>query len=521
METNSSRSAELVRLLICAMGGEGGGVLTGWIVEAARSQGLAVQATSVPGVAQRTGGTTYYIEMAPRDAAGRAPVFALTPVPGQIEVVLSSELVEGARAARLGFATPDRTTLICSTHRVFLIQEKMAMGDGRIEPLALEAAARSRSRRATFLDMEALAQAGGVPISPVMLGALAGSGALPIERRHFEAAIRDSGIAVQNNLAAFEAAYKRVAEPTADPVDTSKATNAPPASGPRTARDFIIDGIVAPDAMVAGLPAEAREVVARGIDRLEDYQDKVYAALYRQRLEPFRAANSELLREIARHLALRMSFEDVIRVAQAKARAERFERIGREVGVARDEPFEVQDFFKPGVRETADILPPMLARYLLRRAERSPRLANAHIGMKVKTTTVTGYLRVWLLAKLRPWRRRTYRYAQEQTQIEAWLGLIRRAVDRGDDALAREIVELARLIKGYGDTHQRGSANYAQIVATLVAPALDATDVPAGTASTVRAARVAALADPEGKSLGEAIAAEKSARPQAVSRAST
>ena len=218
------------------MGGEGGGVLTGWIVEAARSQGLAVQATSVPGVAQRTGGTTYYIEMAPRDPAGRAPVFALTPVPGQIEVVLSSELVEGARAARLGFATPDRTTLICSTHRVFLIQEKMAMGDGRIEPLALEAAARSRSRRATFLDMEALAQAGGVPISPVMLGALAGSGALPIERRHFEAAIRDSGIAVQNNLAAFEAAYKRVAEPTADPVDTSKATNAPPASGPRTAR---------------------------------------------------------------------------------------------------------------------------------------------------------------------------------------------------------------------------------------------------------------------------------------------
>ena len=64
-----------VTLLIAALGGEGGGVLTGWIVDAARRAGLPVQATSIPGVAQRTGATTYYIEIWPEALAslgGRA-----------------------------------------------------------------------------------------------------------------------------------------------------------------------------------------------------------------------------------------------------------------------------------------------------------------------------------------------------------------------------------------------------------------------------------------------------------------
>ncbi len=46
-------------LLICALGGEGGGVLTQWLVDAARLAGHRAQATSIPGVAQRPGSTTY------------------------------------------------------------------------------------------------------------------------------------------------------------------------------------------------------------------------------------------------------------------------------------------------------------------------------------------------------------------------------------------------------------------------------------------------------------------------------
>ena len=140
----------------------------------------------------------------------------------------------------------------------------------------------------------------------------------------------------------------------------------------------------------------------------------------------------------------------------------------------------MQDFFKPGVREIADILPPRLARLLLRRAERSPRLASAHVGMKVRTTTVSGYLRVWLLARLRPWRRRTYRYQLEQAASSAGSASFSARPSKGETALASEIAELARLIKGYGDTHARGPANYARIVETLVEPALAGDVVPAG-----------------------------------------
>ncbi|MBS0343923.1 MAG: indolepyruvate oxidoreductase, partial [Proteobacteria bacterium] len=54
-----------ITLLVCALGGEGGGVLTEWLIEAARTSGHAAQSTSIPGVAQRTGATTYYVEVFP------------------------------------------------------------------------------------------------------------------------------------------------------------------------------------------------------------------------------------------------------------------------------------------------------------------------------------------------------------------------------------------------------------------------------------------------------------------------
>jgi indolepyruvate ferredoxin oxidoreductase beta subunit len=51
------------------MGGQGGGVLADWIVALAETEGWIAQSTSVPGVAQRTGATIYYIEMLPPGTA--------------------------------------------------------------------------------------------------------------------------------------------------------------------------------------------------------------------------------------------------------------------------------------------------------------------------------------------------------------------------------------------------------------------------------------------------------------------
>ena len=71
------------------------------------------------------------------------------------------------------------------------------------------------------------------------------------------------------------------------------------------------------------------------------------------------------------------------------------------------------------------------------------------------------------LAWLKPWRPFSYRYREEQQLIERWLALVGEAARR-DAALAFEVAECARLIKGYGETHRRGKANFLAIVDALV-----------------------------------------------------
>ena len=174
-----------IKIAILAMGGEGGGVLADWIVDLGEHNGFIAQTTSVPGVAQRTGATIYYVELFPKasaDAAGLQPVLALMPLPGDVDVVLASELMEAGRAVQRGLVTPDRTTLIASTHRVYAIAEKIALGDGRSDALALRAQAEAAAQCFIGWDMAEAAQRSYSVISAVLFGALAGCGVLPFTR---------------------------------------------------------------------------------------------------------------------------------------------------------------------------------------------------------------------------------------------------------------------------------------------------------------------------------------------------
>ena len=116
--------AKPIRLLIAALGGEGGGVLASWLHTAAISAGHFVQGTYIPGVAQRTGATTYYLELVPGAGArhgdsGERPVLALNAAPGEVDVMVASELLESTRAVQAGYVSPDRTILIASKARIF------------------------------------------------------------------------------------------------------------------------------------------------------------------------------------------------------------------------------------------------------------------------------------------------------------------------------------------------------------------------------------------------------------------
>jgi indolepyruvate ferredoxin oxidoreductase beta subunit len=195
----------------------------------------------------------------------------------------------------------------------------------------------------------------------------------------------------------------------------------------------------------------------------------------------------------------------VIRVAQAKIDPARVGRIAAQMGIKPGQPFAVTEFLKPGVEEFCSILPHWLGARILAYASRHPALSRVHWGMEINTASLFGYLRFYLLAKLRALRPRTYRYREEQRAIEAWLRLIAQAAPLSAD-LALEIAECARLIKGYGDTHKRGSGNYQTIAAQLIEPAL-AGRIPVRQAiDAVASARTAALLDPEGEALSKCLA---------------
>jgi len=481
MTTNSTR----ISIAILALGGQGGGVLADWIQSVARENGWIAQGTSVPGVAQRTGSTVYYVELARGDDAGKTPIMAQMPMPGDVDVVVASELMETGRALLRGFSTAERTTLIGSTHRIYAIGEKSRMADGRGSGERILEAANERSKRFIGFDMEAAGDSAGSVISAVMFGALAGSDALPFSRQSFEDAIRASGIAIDSNLAGFAEGYRRAGEAPAMPVEETEAVPQP--STPR--------GRELADKARSILPAAAHDHAMHGLKRLMDYQDAAYADLYLDRLSDF-AGDDVLAAEAARHLALWMSYDDTIRVADLKIRASRTARVHDDIKAQDGQIVEVTEYMHPRLREVGETLPAPIGKLLLGNGI-AARMAAPFFreGRHVRTSSIGWFLMLRLVAGMRRMRRSTVRYAEEQERITAWLDRARAALPH-DPAMATEWIRCQRLIKGYGDTFERGLRNLANIEA-----AFDRLPEERRTARWISDAREAALGDDAGKQL--------------------
>jgi len=491
-----STSVQPIKIAILAMGGEGGGVLADWIVDLAEHNGHIAQTTSVAGVAQRTGATIYYLELFPRaaaEAAGATPVLALIPTPGDVDVLLASELMEAGRALQRGLVTQDRTTLIASTHRVYAIAEKSAMGDGRADAAAIEAACDAAAKRFLRFDMAAASERCGSVISAVLFGALHGSGTLPFGREAFEDTIRRGGVGTQASLKAFaEGATLAVAGPAA-PAAT-EAARPVPATHPQAEVHALLQRLQQQFA-----PAR-QPLLAEGLRRLVDYQDTAYAGLYLDRLQAVAAHGHDgLTAEVARHLALWMSYEDTVRVADLKTRDTRFARVRVEVKAGDAQLLQIREFMHPRLQEICDTLPAGLGRWLLNSG--APRRFVERFttqGRIVQTSRLSGFLLLYVLAGLRRWRRGSLRYAAENARIEAWLQAIH-ASAAADPALALEIARCQRLVKGYSDTHERGTRQFERLMkaAQQLAGRADA-------AQALARLRQAALADEHGKALDAA-----------------
>lgn len=507
METTQIQSApqqpvatpRVISIAVLAMGGEGGGVLADWIVDMAEHAGYMAQTTSVPGVAQRTGATIYYVELFPEEAvrqAGKDPVMALMPVPGEVDVVIASELMEAGRAITRGLVTPDRTTLIASTNRVYAMTEKIAMGDGRVDADSFIQAGQAMAKKFVHRDFARLAEDNRSVISATLFGALAASGSLPFSRQQFEGAIERSGIAVDSSRKAFHAGIEAA---SAAGMQSTAPKSLAPQFGP--ALESMVERVN------AEFPAASHEIIFAGIQRLADYQDVAYAAEYLDRLRPVAAIDQNsgandcaLLRETARYLALWMSYEDATRVADLKTRRTRFERVQREARAGGKQVLQINEFLYPRIEEFADIMPAALGAWMVNTGW-VRRLVDrmAGHGKVLNTTSMTGFSQLYVLASLRRWRRKSLRFKREQQRITNWLSVLKETAS-GDYALGLEVAECPRIVKGYGDTHLLGSRNFESLMKAL--PALK--KMPDG-AARLQSLRELALADDTGKKLADAL----------------
>jgi len=447
-------------IAILALGGQGGGVLADWLTALGEAGGYFTQATSVPGVAQRTGSTVYYLELFP--LTDKQPVLALMPAPGDVDVVVAAELMEAGRAMLRGFVTKERTTLIASTHRIYAIAEKSAASGGLADSSKVMEAAKKNAKALVAFDMDAAAQRTGSAISAVMLGAIAKSAALPFAREAYEETIRSSAIAVEANLKGFAAGFE--------------------------GRE---------DTVAAAPALSTDDIVAEGVRRLTEYQDKEYAQLYLDRLNGF---EGDLKHELARGLALWMSYEDVMRVAQQKIRGSRMDEVRAQVNAAPDQILHLIEYMHPRWEELCDTLPAGLGA----RLERGGVLKRAFApmfekGRHVRTNSVAWFAILRLLASRRRARRGTLRYARENARIEAWLALVRDAAAT-DYESAIELAKCQNLLKGYGDTHARGLRKFADVTNSwqMLRSRPHA-------ARMLRELRETALRDEDGASLAEAM----------------
>ena len=494
-----------VSLLVCALGGEGGGVLSEWLMDTARRAGFPAQSTSIPGVAQRTGATTYYIEILPLPLAGlngRQPVFSLNPVPGALDALVSTELLETARQISLGMVSADRTRVFSSSSRSLTTLERMPMGDGRLDSQALLDLVTQFSHESQVWDFSAVAKAQGTMVSAVMLGVIAASGLFPMAREHYEATIGTGGSSAAS-LRGFAAAFERVLNTQAVQAmlaDENTIKSAPLAHEP--ALDVF--------------PAPVHELAALGFARLCDYQHRHYAMQYVNRLrwvweaeiaiDSAHAKRHAATREAARWLALWMAFDDIVRVADLKSRASRRQRVAMEVKQQDGELLRVFEHFKPGVPEFAALLPAWLAKPMLRwdKARVWRGREPLALPLKIGSHSLLGMLALRLLAGLKWMRPYGSRFALEQQDIQTWLNAVCAGLREHHD-LGLELAMCGRLIKGYGSTNDRAKRNLQHILQHLAPASVNPS--PQWRADAVRQAREAALTDEAGSALNQRLQA--------------
>ncbi len=478
--------SDLIKIMVPAVGGQGGGVLTEWLVQAFFLENYDVQGISLPGLSQRGGSTVYYLEAHPRpESPDKQIIFAQFPVPGEVDVIISQEFLELGRALQLGYGS-DRTTIVTSTHRIYSTLEKMPIGSGIYSDENLRKIATAFSSKLIELNALQLAKDNGMDdlaVNAILFGALAASGRLPLSKASFISSVEKVGVAVKTNLRGFDVGWsfvssRKYAESEKKAVVWETFVKARADRLEEYEREVYLGKV---SRIETEFPSQLREIIAESLYRLIDYQDEGYADTYIDdvreiyRLDESMKGNLKLTEHFARNLALLMSYEDGIRVAELKIKSERFKRIKEEMRLRDDQVFKVVDYLKPDAEELYGLLPNIIIAPFVRIIE-SPifrkiwrRKKPITFAQTPTTTSFSGYLRLWMMTKIKFMRPHSYRFRKERALMRKYrestiyyAGL--------DYKLGSLVARSGSMVKGYGKVRRRTIKAFYRFIDNIVFP---------------------------------------------------
>ncbi|HTF74089.1 MAG TPA: DUF6537 domain-containing protein [Bradyrhizobium sp.] len=260
--------------------------------------------------------------------------------------------------------------------------------------------------------------------------------------------------------------------------------------------DFIGDDDDEPPFLPDGLPDAVAPVVSDAIHMLIDYQGNAYATLYVTRLRRFvgrRDVNDAMLGEIARLMAMCMSYQDPIRIAQLKL---------AELEAGGAPSHDVRRFRFDAL---IGALPAVVAEPVLDTFEWLGWEVRRRVPIRFSTRSRFGIRRLKIEAGLRRWRLFSVRYAKERVWVERWLHMIDRSLTKQPRA-ASAIVQTATMVQGHGDAYRQGLADWHAIIDGLAKPTFDGVLPLPDLAAAVAEARAAVRPDPRQAVLKRTIA---------------
>jgi indolepyruvate ferredoxin oxidoreductase beta subunit len=480
------KKSDLIKILIPAIGGQGGGVLTEWIVQAFFLEEYDAQGISLPGLSQRGGSTVYYLEAHPRpDSEEKSIIFAQFPVPGEVDIILAQEFLELGRALELGYGS-DKTTIVTSTHRVYSTLEKMPIGSGIYSDENLRKIAVGFSSKVIELNALELSKVNGMDelaVNGILLGALSASGAIPIDKKSFIRSIEMVGVAVNASLKAFEVGWDYAHSSSDSNIESSAKWN----SFIKERADKLDDKekqeyLARISNIETEYPENLREILAESVYRLMDYQDMDYADTYLSEVKIINEIDNntkgtgyKLTELYAKNLALLMSYEDGVRVAELKIKSERFKRIREEMRLRDDQVFHVIDYLKPDAEEIYGLLPNALVAPVLSFTQTRlfKKIWRRKKPLTMEQTPVTnsfsGYLTLWSLAKMKFLRPRSFRYKKEYRLITRYIESINKYASY-DYKLACLVAKSAQMVKGYGKVRRRTMDAFYRFLDNIISP---------------------------------------------------